>query len=166
MKNEGYWNPKRIPKTDRLVLVCAPEDSSRSAALLSNSVDMIETPPPDAVARLKQAGMRIEQNVTPHVWNYHPSCCRARHGPTSGCARRPTSRSTATPSSSANGLAKPALGQVDPSSPWFGKPSFVLKYPPDEARKLMSEAGFSKTQPLKTKFVVASGGAGQMLSLP
>ena len=31
---------------------------------------------------------------------------------------------------------------------------------------LMSAAGFSKTQPLKTKFVVASGGTGQMLSLP
>ena len=30
----------------------------RTAALLSNSVDMIETPPPDAVARLKQGGMR------------------------------------------------------------------------------------------------------------
>ena len=65
-----------------------------------------------------------------------------------------------------NGLAKPALGQVDPSSPWFGKPTFVLKYAPDDARKLMSEAGFSKAQPLKTKFVVASGGTGQMLSLP
>ena len=101
VKNEGYWNPKRMPKTDRLVLICAPEDSSRTAALLSNSVDMIETPPPDAVARLKQAGMRIEQNVTPHVWNYHPSLLpRARRGPTSGCARPPTSRSTATPSSS------------------------------------------------------------------
>ena len=73
VKNEAYWNPKRIPKTDRLVLIVAPEDSARTAALLSNAVDMIETPPPDAVARLKQGGMRIEQNVTPHVWNYHPS---------------------------------------------------------------------------------------------
>ena len=27
-----------------------------------------------------------------------------------------------------NGLAKPAKGQVDPSSPWFGKPTFDLKY--------------------------------------
>src|SRR5262252_3333405 len=60
VKNDGYWNPKRAPKTDKLVLVCAPEDSSRTAALLANSVDMIETPPPDAVGRLKQAGMRIE----------------------------------------------------------------------------------------------------------
>ena len=42
----------------------------------------------------------------------------------------------------------------------------MLKYAPDEARKLMSEAGFSKAQPLKTKFVVATGGTGQMLSLP
>ena len=33
VKNEGYWNPKRMPKTDRLVLICAPEDSSRTAAL-------------------------------------------------------------------------------------------------------------------------------------
>jgi peptide/nickel transport system substrate-binding protein len=73
VKNEGYWNPKRIPKTDRLTLVCVPEDSTRTAALLSNAVDMIETPPPDAVDRLKQAGMRIETNVTPHVWNYHLS---------------------------------------------------------------------------------------------
>ncbi|CAN5914449.1 ABC transporter substrate-binding protein [soil metagenome] len=167
VKNEGYWNPKRIPKTDRLVLVCAPEDSSRTAALLSNTVDMIETPPPDAVARLKQSGMRIEQNVTPHVWNYHPSLLpgspwtdiRLRKAANLAIDRDAVVKLL-------NGLAKPALGQVDPSSPWFGKPSFVLKYAPDEARKLMTDAGFSKTQPLKTKFVVASGGTGQMLSLP
>jgi peptide/nickel transport system substrate-binding protein len=144
-----------------------PEDSSRTAALLSNSVDMIETPPPDAVARLKQSGMRIEQNVTPHVWNYHPSLLpgspwtdiRLRKAANLAIDREAIVKLL-------NGLAKPALGQVDPSSPWFGKPSFVLKYAPDEARKLMSDAGFSKTQPLKTKFVVASGGTGQMLSLP
>ena len=28
------------------------------------------------------------------------------------------------------------------------------------------EAGFSKEKPLKTKFVIAQGGTGQMLSLP
>ena len=49
VKNEAYWNPKRNPKTDRLVLIVAPDDSSRTASLLTNSVDMVETPPPDAV---------------------------------------------------------------------------------------------------------------------
>ena len=167
VKNEAYWNPKRIPKTDRLVLIVAPDDSSRTASLLTNSVDMIETPPPDAVTRLKQAGMRIEQNVTPHVWNYHPSMLpgspwtdiRLRKAANLAIDRGAIVKLL-------NGLAKPALGQVDPSSPWFGKPKFELKYAPDEARKLMGEAGFSKTQPLKTKFVVATGGTGQMLSLP
>src|SRR5471032_31499 len=44
VKNEGYWNPKRIPKVDRMVLVCTPEDSTRSAALISGAVDMIDAP--------------------------------------------------------------------------------------------------------------------------
>ncbi len=167
VKNDGYWNPKRIPKSDRLVLVCAPEDSSRTAALLSGQVDMIETPPPDAVGRLKQSGMRIEQNVTPHVWNYHPSLLPG--SPWTDIRLRKAANLAIDRDAIVKllgGLAKPALGQVDPSSPWFGKPSFQLKYAPDEARMLMSAAGFSKAQPLKTKFVVASGGTGQMLSLP
>ena len=64
------------------------------------------------------------------------------------------------------GLAKPAFGQVDPSSPWFGKPTFKLRYDMDAARKLVSEAGFSKSNPMKTKFLVATSGSGQMLSMP
>jgi peptide/nickel transport system substrate-binding protein len=167
VKNEAYWNPKRIPKTDRLVLVCAPEDSTRTAALLSNSVDMIETPPPDAVDRLKQGGMRIETNVTPHVWNYHPSMVEG--SPWTDVRLRKAANLAIDRNAIVtllHGLARPAYGQVDKSSPWFGKPTFEIKYAPDEARKLMSAANFSKTQPLKTKFVVASGGSGQMLSLP
>ena len=65
-----------------------------------------------------------------------------------------------------NGLAKPAKGQVDPSSPWFGKPTFELKYDVAAAKKLVQEAGYSKEKPLKTTFVIAQGGTGQMLSLP
>ena len=167
VKNEGYWNPKRIPKTDRLVLVCAPEDSSRTAALLSSAVDMIETPPPDAVDRLKQSGMKIETNVTPHVWNYHLS--QVEGSPWTDIRLRKAANLAVDRDSIVklmHGLAKPAYGQVDRTSPWFGKPSFEIKYAPDEARKLTTAAGFSKTQPLKTKFVVASGGSGQMLSLP
>jgi peptide/nickel transport system substrate-binding protein len=167
VKNEAYWDPKRIPRTDRLVLVCAPEDSSRTAALISNAVDMIETPPPDAVDRLKQDGMKIETNVTPHVWNYHPSMVQG--SPWTDIRLRKAANLAIDRGAIVkllNGLAKPAYGQVDRTSPWFGKPTFEIKYAPDEARKLMSEAGFGKTQPLKTKFVIASGGTGQMLSLP
>src|SRR3981189_780472 len=71
VKNEGYWNPKPLPKTARPIPVVAPGDSAVTAALRANAVDRIETPPPDAVARLQQGGMKIVQNITPHVWNYH-----------------------------------------------------------------------------------------------
>lgn len=167
VKNEAYWNPKRIPKADRMVLVVAPEGATRTAALLSGSVDLIETPTPETVDRLTKGGMKIVQNVTPHVWNYHPSLLPG--SPWTDIRLRKAANLAIDRNAIVQllgGLATPAFGQVDKSSPWFGKPSFEIKFAPDEARKLMSDAGFSKTQPLKTKFVVASGGSGQMLSLP
>ena len=167
VKNDAYWNPKRIPKADRMVLIVVPEASTRTAALLSGSVDLIETPPPDAVDRLTKGGMRIVQNVTPHVWNYHPSMLPG--SPWTDIRLRKAANLAIDRNAIVQllgGLAQPAFGQVDRSSPWFGKPTFEIKYAPDQARTLMSAAGFSKAQPLKTKFVVASGGTGQMLSLP
>src|ERR1700710_1723730 len=65
-----------------------------------------------------------------------------------------------------NGLAKPAKGQVDPSSPGFGKPTFDIKYDPAAAKKLVEEAGYGPDKPLKATFIIANGGTGQMLSLP
>ena len=50
-----------------------PEALTRTNALLAGQVDLIETPAPDAVPQLKSAGMKIVDNVTPHVWNYHLS---------------------------------------------------------------------------------------------
>ena len=64
---------KRIPKADKLVLVPMPEALTRTNALLAGQVDLIETPAPDAVPQLKAAGMKLVDNVTPHVWNYHLS---------------------------------------------------------------------------------------------
>ena len=149
VKNEGYWNPKRIPKTDRLVLIVRARgfEPHRGAALELGRHDR------DAAARrggAAQAGRHADRAERDAARLELPSLAgaRARRGPTSGCARRPTSRSTATRSSSClNGLATPAYGQVDRTSPWFGKPTFELKYAPDEARKLMTEAGFSKAEP-------------------
>lgn len=167
VRNDGYWNPRRLAKADRMILVVAPEPATRTAALLSGTVDLIETPPPDAVDRLTRGGMKIVQNVTPHVWNFHPSMLPG--SPWTDVRLRKAANLAIDRTAIVQllgGLAQPAYGQVDKTSPWFGKPAFELKYAPDEARKLMSAAGFSKSQPLKTKFVVASGGTGQMLSLP
>ena len=63
-----------------------------------------------------------------------------------------------------NGLVTPAYGEVDRSSPWFGKPTFVLKYAPDEARKLMGEAGYSKAKPMKARVSIQASGTNQTVN--
>jgi peptide/nickel transport system substrate-binding protein len=165
VKNEGYWNPKRIPRTDKVILVCAPEDSSRSAALISGTVDMIDAPAPDVLDRLKQSGVRIVGDVTPHVFQYHPSLVegspwvdiRVRKAANLAIDRDAIVKLL-------NGLVKPAYGEVDRSSPWFGKPSFEIKYAPDEARKLMIEAGYGKTRPMKARIAIQAGGTNQTVN--
>ncbi len=144
-KNEDYWNKKRIPKVDKLILI----------------------PAPDAVPQLKSAGMRIVDNITPHVWNYHLSVLPG--SPWTDVRLRKALNLAIDRDAVVglmNGLAKPAKGQVDPSSPWFGKPTFELKYDVAAAKKLVEEAGYSKQKPLKATFIIAQGGTGQMLSLP
>jgi len=167
VKNAEYWDKARIPRADRMILIPIPEALSRVAALLSGQVDLIETPAPDAVPQLKQAGMKVVTNITPNVWNYHLSMLpdspwtdiRLRKALNLAIDREAVVTLL-------NGLAKPAVGQVDPSSPWFGHPRFQIKYDLVEARRLVKEAGYSPEKPLKTTFVIAQGGTGQMLSLP
>src|ERR1700724_30571 len=166
-RNEDYWNKKRIPKTDRLILIPMPEALTRTNALLAGQVDLIETPAPDAVPQLKSAGMKIVDNITPHVWNYHLSVLPG--SPWTDVRLRKALNLAIDRDAVVglmNGLAKPAKGQVDPSSPWFGKPAFDIKYDLAAAKKLVEEAGYSRDKPLKTTFIIAQGGTGQMLSLP
>jgi len=166
VKNTDYWNKDRVPKVDRMILIPMPEALSRANALLAGQVDLIETPAPDVLPRLKQAGMKIVTNVTPHVWNYHLSTLPG--SPWTDIRLRKALNLAIDRSAIIellNGLAKPAIGQVDPSSPWFGNPSFKIKYDLAEAKRLVKEAGYSPENPLKT-FVIAQGGTGQMLSPP
>jgi peptide/nickel transport system substrate-binding protein len=167
VKNEDYWDKSRLPKADRIVLIPIPDDVTRTNALLSGQVDLIETPAPDAVPQLKAAGMRIVTNVTPHVWNYDLS--KADGSPWKDARLRKALNLAIDRDAIValmNGLAMPAAGQIDKSSPWFGNPTFKVKYDLEAARKLVAEAGYSPEKPLKTTFVIAQGGTGQMLSLP
>jgi peptide/nickel transport system substrate-binding protein len=167
VKNAGYWDKARIPKTDRIVLVPIPDAVTRANALLNGQVDLIETPPPDMLAQLTAGKFRIVQNVTPHVWPYHFSTqpgspwtdIRVRKAANLAVDRDAVVKLL-------GGQAVAAKGQLDPSSPWFGKPSFEIKYDLPAARALMAQAGYSAAKPLKAKIIIASGGTGQMLSLP
>jgi peptide/nickel transport system substrate-binding protein len=167
VRNAAYWDKTRLAKTDRIVLIPIPDALTRANALLSGQVDLIETPPPDVLPQLQRNGFKLVKNVTPHVWPYHFSTqpgspwtdIRVRKAANLAIDRDGIVKLM-------NGLAVSAKGQVDSSSPWFGKPAFKLGYDMAAAKALMAQAGYSKARPLKAKVIIAQGGTGQMLSLP
>ena len=167
VKNAAYWDKTRVPKTDRIVLVPIPDAITRANALLNGQVDLIETPPPDMVPQLQSTGIKIVQNVTPHVWPYHFSTQPG--SPWTDVRVRKAANLAIDRAAVVNlmgGLATAAKGQVDSTSPWFGKPEFQIKYDLPAARALMAQAGYGPGRPLKAKVIIAQGGTGQMLSLP
>jgi ABC-type transport system substrate-binding protein len=163
--NPDYWDKARVPKLDRLVLIPLPEANARVAALRSGQVDWIEAPAPDAVASLKQAGFKIITNAYPHNWTWHLS--RAEGSPWNDIRVRKAANLAIDRDAIVKllgGLVTPAYGEVDKSSAWFGKPTFEIKYAPDEARRLMTDAGYSKTKPLQARISIQASGTNQTVN--
>ena len=168
VKNDAYWNPARRPKVDRLVMLPMPEANARTAALLSGQVDWIENPAPDALSQIKQRGFTIYQNEQPHVWPWQFS--RIEGSPWNDIRVRKAANlcvdRNAMKDGLLSGLMVSATGTFEAGHPWRGNPKFEIKYDPNEARKLMAAAGFSKDKRVKVKTQTSASGSGQMLPLP
>ena len=168
VKNDAYWDAARRPKVDRLLLLPMPEANARTAALLSGQVDWIEAPAPDALAQIKQRGFNVYANEQPHVWPWQFS--RSEGSPWNDLRVRQAANlcidRDAMKVGLLSGLMVSATGTFEPGHPWRGNPKFQIKYNPDAARQLMTEAGFSKTKRLKVKTQTSASGSGQMLPLP
>lgn len=163
VRNADYWNKARMPKLDQLVLLPVPDPSARVAALRSGQVDWIEAPPPDAMASLRSAGFVLTSNVYPHVWPWHFS--RLEGSPWNDIRIRKAANLAIDREgmkSLLGGMMVSAKGMVPPNSPWFGKPSFDVKYDVAAAKALMAQAGYSKEKPLKVKAIMSPSGSGQM----
>ncbi|WP_342363309.1 ABC transporter substrate-binding protein [Terrarubrum flagellatum] len=165
--NPAYWDKARVPKLEKLILIPLPEPNARVAALRSGQVDWIEAPSPDAVKSLTGAGFKIVTNAYPHNWTWHLS--RAEGSPWNDIRVRKAANlavDRAGMQELLQGLMIPAEGFFPPGHQWFGKPTFKVEYKPEEARKLLKEAGFTPEKPLVTKVLISPSGSGQMLPLP
>ncbi|RZM04564.1 MAG: ABC transporter substrate-binding protein [Variovorax sp.] len=166
VRNDAYWNKDRIPKAARLVLLPIPDANARIAALRSGQVDFIEAPSPDAVPSLKAAGFRIVTNTYPHNWTWFLSQVpgspwtdvRLRKAVNLGIDRQGLKELL-------GGMMIEGQGVVPAGHPWYGAPTFKLAHDPDAARKLLAEAGYSRSKPLRTKVAISSSGSGQMQPL-
>lgn len=164
---KGHWDSSRQPKLDKLITIPIPDPNARTAALLAGQVDWIEAPSPDAIPKLKERGMVISSNLYPHVWSWHLS--RVEGSPWNDIRIRKAANlavDRAGVKALLGGYAIEAKGHVTPADPWFGKPSFELKYDPAAAKKLLKEAGHGPNNPVKVKMMISASGSGQMLPLP
>jgi len=166
VRNEAYWGEIK-PKAERIVLLPIPEANARTAALLSGQVDWIEAPAPDALPQLRARGMQIHSNVQPHVWPWQP--CFAEGSPLTDVRVRKAINlgiDREGLKTLLGGMMVPAVGTVQPGHPWWGNPSFQIKYDPAEARRLLAEAGYGPQRPLSLKVQISASGSGQMQPLP
>ena len=167
VRNSDYWDKARVPKLDRVVLYAMPDAATRVAALLSGQVDWVEAPPPDALDRIKQSGKVAYSGVYPHVWPYWLSY--TKDSPFRDIRVRKAANLAIDRQGMVDflgGMAKPARGMVDETSPWFGHPTFEIKHDPDAARKLLQEAGYGPGKLCKAKLLTSQAGSGQMQPVP
>ncbi len=160
--NRDYWDKARIPKQDRLVLLPMPEASTRTAALLSGQVNFVEAPSPDAIPRLKAAGMRIVTNAYPHNWNYQ---LNIENGPFKDVRVRKAANyaiNRADVVELLGGIAIEGPANFPPGTAYYGHP-VSYKYDPAKAKALLKEAGCS---PCKVTLAISTSGSGQMQPLP
>lgn len=167
VRNDKYWDSKRVAKIDRLVMVPIPEVNARTAALLTGQVDLIEAPAPDAVASIRARGFQIATSQSSHVWPWQPSMLdgspwqdkRVREAANLCFDRNDLVVLN-------GGLADPASGMMRPNHPWFGKPGLKLRFDGDEGRRLMKAAGYSEQKRATVKILTTTVGSAMMQPLP
>ncbi len=160
--NKEYWDKARIPKHDELVLIPMPEASTRAAALLSGQVNFIEAPDPDAIPRLKAAGMNVITNTYPHNWAYQLNFVK---GPMTDIRVRRAANYAIDRKDVVEllgGTAIAGYSTAPPGMPYYGHPE-KYEYDPAKATALLKEAG---CYPCKVNFAISTSGSGQMQPLP
>ncbi len=164
-RNDNYWGEKA--RAERIVLLPIPEANARTAALLSNQVDWIEAPAPDAIPQLRARGMVITSNAQPHVWPWQP--CFVGDSPLRDVrVRRALNLAIDREGlrTLLGGMMAIPVGTVPRGHPWFGTPTFQIRHDKAEARRLLAEAGYGPNRPLNLRVQISASGSGQMQPLP
>lgn len=163
---EEYWDPARVPKVEKMILLPIPDSNTRTAALRSGQVDWIEVPAPDSIPSLEQAGFQIVTKPYPHVWSWRLNTTEA--SPLHDVrVRRALNYAIDRDAivSLLNNTAMPAIGVYPEDHAYFGDPEHRYSYDPELARSLLAEAGYGPDNPVKLIVNVPTAGSGNMVPL-
>lgn len=147
--NDEYWGGR--PQVDKVIFKVVKEGSNRINELITGQVDMIDGIPPAEVARLKNdPNVKIESGPGMNI-NY--ISFRVNKKPFDDIRVRKAismafDRETAV-KNLYQGQAETANGPLPPNLFGYEKSLQPYKYNPDEAKKLMAQAGYTASNKLK-----------------
>ncbi len=160
-RNDDYWNPARTPKVKRLILRGIPEVATRELALISGEVDIIGTPSPDSVEYLKAQGLQIVRGPSPTMYtlwvNFKDPALsnqKVRKAICMAIDRVGMAKYLR------KGMAQPAFGILNYGGPGHDPDFRDCRYDPEQAKKLLAEAGFPNG--FTTRFDWTQGGGSDV----
>lgn len=162
-RNDNYWGQK--PKIDQVIFRPLSDSSARVNALQSGEVDVIAVPPPDSLDNLKSQNFKVVMGDVPHVWflsfNFNDPIMKNKKV-----------RQAVIMSINREGMAhnllkdtvKPAYSVQAPGNEAYDKELHDYPYDPEQAKKLLAEAGYPNG--FDTTMLTSIDGSGQILPVP
>ena len=158
-RNADYWDATRTPRIERLIFRPISEVATRELALIGGEVDMISSPSPDSIDRLKAQGLTIESSPVSTIYmmwvNFREEPLkdvRVRRAICMALDREGMAEFHR------NGYAKPATGILNYGGPGYD-PSFKdCEYAPDAAKALLAEAGYPNGFQTRLDWTMGGGG--------
>lgn len=160
VRNDDYW--RGPAKLERIELYPAPEAATRLSMLQSGQVNFADAPSPDAIGLLEEEGYEVKLAEYPHGIMPRFNLFRAPFKDDLGL-RRALNMAIDREGTAAlvNGSGFPAHQYVYEGHPHYVPDNPGHDYDPDEARRLIAEAGYAPGE-LKLTMAYPTGGSGNM----
>jgi peptide/nickel transport system substrate-binding protein len=158
-RNGNYWDEDRTPEIERLMFRPISEVATRELALRSGEVDMISSPSPDSIEQLKASGLKIASSPISTIYmmwvNFKEEPLddvRVRQAVCMALDREGMAEFHR------NGYARPATGILNYGGPGYDPDFKDCQYDPEQARALLTEAGYPDGFETRLDWTMGGGG--------
>ena len=160
-RNPDYWDERRKPKIDRLIIRGIPEVATRELALLTGEVDIIATPSPDSVDYIRSQGFTVEIGPVPTIYLLWVNF---RQKPLDDVKVRKALYMSIDRESLCKFLRKDqclaAYSVLNFGGPGYDPNYNPMPYDPEKAKQLLAEAGYPDGFEIRVDWT--PGGAGDV----
>lgn len=162
-QNPNYWGTKG--KAKNIVWVPIVQESQRSVALQSGTVDLVINPPPESLSKLKSSGFTVADAAGPHIWWVGLNLSKppfdnklVRQALNYAIDRKAITEGIL------YGTGLPANQPLAPMQLGYNPNVNKYDYNPQKAKELLAQAGYPNG--FTTNFLVPTSGSGMQSPVP